>query len=369
MERPPSVERPRVTGMPPPKRRAPSRSSAAIAEDLAIVRSAGGMARAGENELAATLDWLSVAESNDVQGHLARARDLLVHYIRRVCEAYEVSTDVADKTAKAAARSLLRLQLRPASDDRLVDVIRRGVLGELQLVITTDAVRHREDRLLREISVQIAADLEGRARGVPLTVAAAAHNLAPVAIDLRQQLHDGLCLLYPQAPPADPREQRMVSWFYAATVVELGDLLTAAHNLEDAGLRQPNLSRTEFALVNFGRHLSRRLFTEADDRTRMLAFVHENRTGTPSERSEVLQKDSELRPLYERWVAWINACYPTCAFERSTDIGYMCSPHAYLTLLYDFEVAYLAAGYSQPEIDDNEPLRHHSLAVVDAYQL
>jgi len=39
----------------------------------------------------------------------------------------------------------------------------------------------------------------------------------------------------------------------------------------------------------------------------------------------------------------------------------MCSPHAFVTLLYEVEVKYVELGYSEPAIPGNEPLLHHRL--------
>jgi hypothetical protein len=66
------------------------------------------------------------------------------------------------------------------------------------------------------------------------------------------------------------------------------------------------------------------------------------------------------RELYNRWVEWVQSCYPTCTFERSTDILRMCTPHAILTLLYDIEIRYRELGYRDLELPAS-PIIHHRL--------
>ena len=73
----------------------------------------------------------------------------------------------------------------------------------------------------------------------PQSVEAAIHRLVPIAADLRQQLHDGLCLIYGDVQPADPRERRAIEGFYRQAVVKLGALLVASQHL--AVLRRAGL--------------------------------------------------------------------------------------------------------------------------------
>jgi hypothetical protein len=343
--------------MPAPKRRAPRRTAAAIAEDLTFARRAGGLRRADAEALSATLDWLAVAGVSPDEEPLSRARDLLLHYIKRVCEAYEDS-DEADTMDSIAATSLVRLLLRRPSDDELAQVIRRDVAAAANHRITPDAVRHREDRLIVEIAEHVGQDLGLRRLDVPQTVEAAVHRLAPIVVEVRQQLHDGLCVTYQHVPPADQRERRVIGGFYRQMVIDLGQLLLAGSQLVEVGLRGPNLSTDELGFVSLARRMMQRLFVEVDDREYMLEFSQSDETEW-QEPADLLLTTGRGLELYERWVEWAGSCYPTCAFERSPDVSYMCSPHAFLTLLYDFEAGYVAVGYSAVNLPEHEPLRHH----------
>jgi hypothetical protein len=346
--------------MPPPKRQAPLRTTAAIAEDLTFARRAGGLRKADAEALSATLDWLSDAGLSPDEEPLSRARDLLLHYTRNVCDEVASSED-ADRTMRVAAASLERLLLRSARDTRLASVIRREALQAVGHNLTTDAVRHREDRMISQIAHQVSSDLQVRRDDLPQTVEAALHQVMPVLVDVRQDLHDLLCVTYPRVPPADPREQRVVDGYYGMTLLQLGDLLVAASQLVDVGLRAPNLARHEFAFANLGRLLVDRLFAEAGDREVMYDFTVSNESTRWDGALASLRSTDWGAAVYDRWVEWAGSCYSTCAFERTADPTYMCGPHAFLTLLYDFEVQYVNLGYRALSISVNDPVRHHAL--------
>lgn len=132
----PETRLPRVGVVAPPKRTAARRTVAAIAEDLAHARKVGGLWQTTEAHLAATLDCLSLADGPASEQSLARARDLLVSYVRRGCELHRTAHS-GDKTSLAAAESLQTLLLRHPTDTSLAVVIRRkavvrkDVLGDL----------------------------------------------------------------------------------------------------------------------------------------------------------------------------------------------------------------------------------------------
>ena len=323
-------------------------------------RWAGGLSRADEEDLAASLDWLSVTGVSAHESPLNRARDLLVHHVRRTCVAYREAVG-SDKTAAAAAASLQVLLLRPSEDVRLTRTIRRDSASALAHSVSPDAVRHREDKLIAEIAQAVSEDLDLRRLDVPQTVEDAVHRLAPIVTDLRQDLHDLLCVIYGDVPPADPRQQRVIGTTYKSVLMEVGALLVACTDLAELGRRSSNLPDHELAFVSLGRGMRMLILEEADDREYMLSFMGRDEPHAVERLVSRLLATDRGQQLYERWVEWVEACYPTCAFERTVELRYMCTPHALLTRLYDFEERYLDSGYSETYIPGNQPLRHHRL--------
>jgi hypothetical protein len=355
------VRRAYSDGVAPPKRVAPRRTAAAIGEDLVQVRKVGGIWRADESDLSATLDCLSLTGISSEEDPMARARDLLISYINRGC-ARHGERHGSDGTAQAAASSLLVLLLRPTTDTRLAQVIRRKAANTARHPISADAVRHRESKIINEIAEDVFADLQNRRIDEPQSVEAAIHRIAPMVADLRQQLHDGLCLTYQLVPPPDPRERKAIEGFYRQAVIKLGDLLLTSVQLADLGLKAANMTVHEFWFVAQARHIIQFIFDEAGDRRYMLDFVRNDlESSTYDESVDRLVATERGKAVYDRWVEWARSCYPTCAFERSTDIGHMCSPHALITLLYDIEIRYLELGYSDLTIPGNIPMMHHRL--------
>lgn len=351
-----------MTAMAAPKRTAPRRTASAIAEDLHQARKVGGIWRAGERDLTATIDFLSVVDSSPGQAQLVRARDLLASYI--TCQQYGAHHP-HDKTAQAAVHSLQTLLLRPEKDDRLAQRIRSDSIAASDHSISPDAVRHREDRIVSEIAQAVASDLQSRRGDEPQTIEAGIHRLFPVVSDLRQQLHDGLCLTYLKVPPPDPRERRVIEGFYRQAVVKLGHLLVRSQQLADLARRAPNLTEEDYYFVGKARTYIGLIFDEADDRTYMheLLHTHDGKYWEPFlERLLATERGQEL---YRRWIEWAQSCFATCAFERSTDTGHMCTPHALITWLYDFEIAYEELGLSKLNIPGNIPLLHHGLQIEE----
>lgn len=347
--------------MPAPKRRAPRRTAAAVAEDLSLARWTGGFDRANESDLSATMDWLSVVTTTPDDASVFRARDLLVHYTNRVCDAYTESEEY-NRTDIVAAHSLRRLLLRSRSNTKLAEVIRREAAATAGHNASPDTVRHREDKLIAEIASQAATDLDGRHAGRPRTVEAATHRLAPLVADARQDLHDLLCVTYAHVPSRSPREERVIDSYHRGMVIQLGKLLVASADLVEVGLQSGKLQRRELALISFARKFLSMLFDEGDDQSYMLEFMRsDTASSTLQQASDLLRASERGEALYSRWIAWVRYCYPTCAFERTTEEAFMCQPHAFLTSLYDFEARYLRMGYSHLGIPGNEPIRHHNL--------
>jgi hypothetical protein len=286
----------------PPKRGASRRTAAAVAEDLVQVRRVGGIWRAGETDLVATLDLLSLS-GVPPDGALSRARDLFVSYIKRGCERHRVRND-GDKTSMSAAISLESLLLRPSSDSRLAQVIRRESAKAAGHRISPDAVRHREDKIIKEIAEEVFFDLENQRTDEPHSVEAAIHYLAPIASDLRQQLHDGLCLTYLKVPPADPRERKAIEGFYRQAAIKLGELLLASVQLAKLGLKTANITPDEYWFVDRSIEVGHYLFDEASDRSYMLDFVRADESRTYDESIERLLATERGRELFNRWVEW-----------------------------------------------------------------
>lgn len=342
-----------------PKRTASRRTAPAIAEDLQRARKIGGLGQAAEADLAATMDCLSIADGPASEKSLARARDLLMSYVRRGCELHQAAHG-GDKTSLAAAASLQTLLLRHPTDTRLAVVIRREAAKAVNHAISADAVRHREDKIVGEIAEDVFVDLQRRRGDEPQSIEAALHRLVPVVADIREDLHDGLCVIYDDVQPADARERRYIEAFYREVVIKLGQLLVRSIQLAKVGLQSPNMTADEFWFVARARNLNAFLFDEADDRDYMLKFMRTEAASDVNESADTLLGVERGLELYNRWVEWAQSCYPTCAFERTTDLLRMCNPHALLTLLYDIEIRYRKLGFRDLQLSD-DLIIHHGL--------
>jgi hypothetical protein len=355
----PQARLPRVTFVAASKRTAPRRTAAAIAEDLLHARKSAGLWQATEADLAATLDCLSLTDGPASEKSLARARDLLASYVRRGCELHQ-KAHAGDKTSLAAAESLQTLLLRPAADTRLAVVIRREAAKAVNHAISADAVRHREDKIIDEIAEDVYADLQRRRGDEPQSIEAALHRLVPLVADVREDLHDGLCVIGDGVSPADARERRVIDGWYRQVVIKLGHLLVRSRQLARVGMQSP-MTADEFWFVARARNLNASLFEGIEgDRAYMLEFIRTETTADYDESADKLLSTQRGQELYQRWVEWVQSCYPTCAFERATSLERMCSPHAFLTLLYAIETRYLKLGFRDLQLPES-PIIHHGL--------
>lgn len=182
----------------------------------------------------------------------------------------------------------------------------------------------------------------------------------PVVADVREDLHDLLCVIYDGVQAADVRERRVIESYYHQVVIKLGQLLVRSTQLAQVGLQSPNMTSDEFWFVARARNLNVFLFDEADDNDYMLDFMRTEAANDIKESSATLLGVERGQELYNRWVEWAQSCYPTCAFERSTDILRMCNPHAFLSLLSEIETRYRQLGFRDLELPES-PIIHHRL--------
>jgi hypothetical protein len=324
------------------------------------VRRVGGLARSSEAQLEATIDFLKLGGVAADQDPAQRARDLLITFVRRGCDRYKKQHRY-DKTAKAAAASLEHLILRPATDTTKVQRVRTDAVRAAKQSISPDAIRHREDKIIDEIAQEVFENLQHRRLDEPQSVEAALHDLLPIAADLRQQLHDGLCLNYLGVQGADPRDRKMVEFFYNNTIIELGRLVLASHRLAVMGRRSGDLTRDEYFFVHLAANINHFVLDEAADKQFLLDFTRADESNHWRDSLANLRSSDQGEVFYQRWMAWIESCYAECAFERSTSIDHMCSPHALVTLLYEIEIRYQELGYAELDIQGNGPILHHGL--------
>ena len=167
-----------------------------------------------------------------------------------------------DKTSLAAASALQTLLLRRPADTRLAVVIRREAAKAVNHAISADAVRHREDKIIEEIAEDVFADLQQRRGDEPQSIEAALHRLIPVVADVREDLHDGLCVIYDGVQPADARERRVIDSCYRQVVIKLGHLLVRSRQLARVGMQSPEMTADEFWFVARARNLNAFLFEE-----------------------------------------------------------------------------------------------------------
>lgn len=338
------------------KRTDDRRTAAAIAEDLGQAREAGGLRRANESDLAATLDLYLLTGGSPADG-MTRTYDLLLHYVRRGCELYK-ERNIGDLTAKAAADSLETLLSRSLTDTRLARVIRQGAAGALGHHVSPDAVRKREDRIIDEIAEAVFADFQARLNNEPPTLEAAIHHLVPRLADLRQDLHDLLVMIYEAAPPADPQERWVIAEHYRRTVLEAGKVVVACDQLFQAGLKQEPKTADEYWFMRRAEQLMQLLFAQRRDRAFMLKFSREDRCN-PHRGCDHLQASEEGLEVYARWQEWANSCYPTCEFERSLSLLKMCTPHVFVTESYETELKYSDSGLSEIAVGNDPIVLHH----------
>ncbi len=299
-----------------PRRTAARRTAEAIAEDLKRARSVGGLQRAGANDLVATVDCLELRGGVPAEELVQRARDLLHGHVLRGCERCR-NGQQDDRTALAAADALQTLLTRESSDRRLAQRVRELAAAAVGHLISPDAVRHREDRLIGDIAAEALADLQDE----PQSLEAAIRRLVPMALDIRQQLHDGLCLIYECGQQADPREARAIDGFYRQVVIKLGELLTASRQLAVVGMSSPNMTASDFWFVSRAQHINRYAFDESDDRQFIVDFLRQESSPDWEETVERLLALERGRELFNRWLAWVRSCYPTCAFEALHNAG------------------------------------------------
>lgn len=338
------------------KRTAERRTAAAIAEDLGQAREAGGLHRANESDLAATLDLLDVA-GGAAGDPVTRARDLLLHHVRRGCELHRARVS-GDPTGEAAADSLAILLSRPPTDDRLTKVIRQAAAGAIGHHISHDAVRKREDRIVGEIAEAVFADFQARLNDEPPTLEAAIHRLVPRVADLRQDLHDLLVMVYEAGPPADPQERWVITEHYRRTALEAGKVVVACDQLVQAGLRVGPKSADEYWFMRRADRLLSSLFRQRRDRAFMLDFSRADRCHI-HQGCDHLPASAEGAEVYARWQEWTHSCYPTCEFERSLSLAKMCSPHAFLSECYETELKYMDSGLSDIAVGNDPIVMHH----------
>jgi hypothetical protein len=350
-----------VTTVAPPKRTAAPRTAAAVAEDLGDARRVGGLFRASEGHLVATIDLLALTAPPPEEEGLSRASDLLLKYVRAVCQGARQEHE-HDPTVRAAAEALETLLTRPPTDRRIAQRIRVDAVTAAGHHVTADAVRHRENRLINQVAAQVFADLRARLDQSPPSLEAAIHRLVPIASDLRQQLHDGLCLTYMQRPSPNSRDHRVIEGYYRQVFVKLADLLVACDQLLTLGVRSTDATPEDFWFIRRAQSIGSMLFDEAGDRDFVLEAMRGNDSEYWDARLERLLATSQGPAAYDRWVAWAGSCFPTCAFERSTYFIDMCSPHQLVTWLYDVEIHYLESGYSELNIAGNIPMLHHGLS-------
>jgi hypothetical protein len=323
----------------------------------------GGLQRADEENLSATLDLLSLTGLSDQYEPVTRARDLLISHITRGCQRHR-EDHAEDRTATVAAASLRTLMLRPRTDTRKAAKIRAEAIGSAGHHVSTDAVRKREDKIIKEIAQAVLVDLQSRREDEPRSLEAAIHAFVPIAADVRQDLHDLLCATFARVPPADPHERSILDGYYRMTVIKLGELLLASARLASLGLRSPRMSEDDYFFMRNARLAIGLLFDQAaEDREFMLSFMRSDQSRDWEERLDHLLASSEGTAVYERWLAWAKSCYPTCEFERSTELLNMCSPHTLITMLYEIELGYNERGFSALNIDGNRPILHHRVPV------
>src|SRR3954470_6770023 len=134
--------------MPPPRRTAPAGTVEATLEDLIFARDAGGLVRADEQRLAATIQLLGLSPSTEA---LHEARELLLAATERTCARIVEAADASPELL-AACQSVRTILLQPVDEPVLASVARREAIAKQRCFMQPDSLRKRELPVLKAIA-------------------------------------------------------------------------------------------------------------------------------------------------------------------------------------------------------------------------
>lgn len=322
---------PTLRAVPPPRRHAELESPDGIREDLHFARDAGGLAHTGADQLQATTANVVAAGLTRREVAHNRAREILIAHVARYCRlAIEASAD--DPCAKAAAQSTRDVLLQAKDHREKVAAIRRRSLRTNSCTISLDALRKREDVILREIAAAVWEDLEARKEGLgPQTPEQVVLMMIPIVKDIHYYLFELLLRLYPtDAIQFDDTMANLtekvihgiaeVQWF-ARTYL--------------AVLERPKAKWSQIDLV-FASHANGILltpfFSDAGRDAVAEVFLQYQRR---EEFTDALMARADFEELAGRIVGWLSSCHSNCAFHRTRSFALLCEPHL---LVYYFEL-------------------------------
>lgn len=324
---------PRLLAVAPPTRRASLNSAEGIREDLHFAREVTGIARANENRLKATVAGIVAARLTKPGFAHRAARDLLVAHVVRHCRSYAEAHD-HDPCAKAAAQSTRDILLQSSESAQKAATLRRQALRTFDCEIGVDALRKREDTIIRELAEEVWADLEGRRQGAgPQTPEQVVLLMMPAVKDTHTLLHDLLMRLYPsEAVELTEVVIRLVerAIYQIAEIQWLARTYLSVLERPDVSLAQIDVAFASaaqgFLTIPFSTDFDRDTLAElfVNNYTSREAFV------------EAFMARPDFEEVAKRCFEWLSSCHATCGYHRTRSFGLLCEPHLLTFYLEQF---------------------------------
>lgn len=327
----------------------------AIFEDLRRIRERGGVSRADDEALAATLEMLSpgvIVIDDDLR---LMARNIVLTHVRRVC-AKAAQEPSAEPCALAAAESLQTIMQKPAEDGRKVASIRRSAQAQHGCHLTVDGVRKREDTLLQKVAIDLHADLVAslEKRG-PQTVEEIARYIPEEVKDAWENLDDGLRRIYRAAPVNDQQyRDELVLWM----LYDVAHMQFWFGRMLGVRMRSQQLSRVDMYFADMAGLVMSKAFAYYDDRAIVNRILTDVGRQQKSAFLEQLQQHPEGPNILRRWKEWISSCHAECAYQRTYQTRLLCEPHELTYVLYIFTDVY--ADLVSGELDENLKLEFNA---------
>lgn len=317
--------------VPAPRRRAPSRTPEAIAEDLVAARDVG-LANATLTHLSETASWLlglDVSEDEVLQ----TAQEFLSRHVHDFCKTRAI-THADDPCIVAACKSLdVLLTGRREGPNSKAFLVRKRESKETGCHLQADAVRKREDGLLSEVAELAFDDLaESEAERFPTSIPALVHQISEPANALVESLTYLLARFY-----EDPQVCSTSRSVLKATVQALMDVAhlhglfqgVLLHLLEPQRRSPVDLY---FAVIAYN-ILSLPFDRRADRKKVAKALLTSD--WTPKSFVLLLTEQRGGDQVIVRWQQFLSACYDGCTFHRVEATQRLCVGHRMVAMLDD----------------------------------
>jgi hypothetical protein len=313
--------------MPPPRRRAPLDTQESVLEDLLLARDMVGLARCGADRLQGTLSLMFGSHSWS-DALVLGAREFLSSAVERSSAAF-ATLHPGDACAQAAAESVRNILLQPGDGRLTANALRRQARERHGCQIADDSLRKREQPVLEMISKTVFSELKARLVTEMPTYQAVLETLKPFAdvasgavalaakrFSQRAALQDDSIL---------PHSVAVAIW----AVAQLGVLpVYGLQRLQAMGVTRLDDAGIEYLLLGI---IQVPFVEEPNDLNELATAIRPGED--PDEFYNRLRATPVMRPVVERFVAWVSTHDPKKCLVDSNDvmIGY-CRPHYYAVL-------------------------------------